>query len=144
MSGGRPSDYTPEKGDEICARLAHGESLNSICKEDDQPAMPTVYRWLRQNEEFRNNYACAREDQADTLAEEIIEIADDSGADTIVDEETGQIKADGEWINRARLRVDARKWVASKLKPKKYGDTTKAEVAISGGLAVTWRPPSPS
>lgn len=103
---GRPTTYTPETADRICEQLALGRSLLQICKADDMPCMVTVYKWLRQNEEFANNYTRAREDQADTHADELLGIADDPSLDP----------------NDKRVRVDARKWVASKLKPKKYGD----------------------
>jgi hypothetical protein len=102
---GRPSKYKPSLGDEICARLSQGESLVKICKDDHMPAPKTVYAWLREHEDFRNNYVRARDEQAETYADEITFIAD-----TATD------------YNLARLQVDARKWVASKLKPKKYGD----------------------
>lgn len=117
---GRPSSYTPEIAAEICKRLALGESLRAICSDSDMPDRTTVFRWLHSSPDFRNHYARAREDQADTFAEEIIEIADDGRNDTIVTERGEQ--PDTEWIARSRLRVDARKWVMSKLAPKKYGD----------------------
>lgn len=103
---GRPSDYSQEIADEICERLINGQSLNSICKRDDMPGATTVYRWIDEKPAFRDKYARARSDQADTLADEILDIADDGDED----------------VQRSKLRVDARKWVASKLKPKKYGD----------------------
>ena len=106
---GRPSDYDPEMTTIICARLAEGEPLSRMCKEDGMPSIMSVYRWLDAHPEFREKYARARADQADTLADEIVEIADE--------------RTSPEMINQQRLRVDARKWVASKLKPKKYGDS---------------------
>ena len=86
------------------------------------PSTSVVYRWLSDDEhkEFRDNYAQAREQQADLLADEIIEIADDSSGDVI--EVNGKVVMDHEFAARSRLRVDARKWKASKLAPKKYGD----------------------
>ena len=139
MPGGRPSEYTPEMGDKICEGLASGRSLNSMCKGDDFPALCTVYKWMRQNPDFAANYTRAREDQADTLADEIVEIADDKSGDTEIDE-NGRRRLDQEFVARSRLRVDARKWVASKLKPKRFGDRagestdTTVEVRILGGL----------
>lgn len=117
MPGGRPSDYSTETTAIICARLADGESLRSICRDAEMPDLVTVYRWIGKYPEFSQQYARAREDQADTLAEQIIDIADNVENDT---NEDGSVNQDN--IQRARLRVDARKWVASKLKPKKYGD----------------------
>lgn len=104
---GRPSDFTQEIADAICERLAEGESLRKICLGDDMPNKATVFRWLGLHQSFSDQYARAREEQAETLADEIVEIAD------------GNKDSDPQ---RDRLRVDARKWVASKLKPKKYGD----------------------
>ena len=95
--------------------------MASICRADDMPCESSVYGWLRKNEEFLQNYTRAKEDQADLLAEQIIEIADETSNDTVTGKD-GQEIANSEWINRSRLRVDARKWVAAKLKPKKYGD----------------------
>lgn len=122
---GRPTDYSDELAAAICERLADGESLKAICDSAEMPNKATVYRWLLARPEFCDLYTRAREDQADTLADEIIDIADDNSSDTITKENgdgsTYEV-ANTEWINRSRLRVDARKWVASKLKPKKYGD----------------------
>lgn len=79
------------------------------------PAASTIFKWLASNEEFAEQYARAKEAQADAMADEIVDIADgDNGADP----------------QRDRLRVDARKWVAAKLKPKKYGD--KLDVTSGG------------
>lgn len=126
MPAGRPSDYTTATAVEICTQIVEGKSLNKICLSDGMPDVRTVYRWLSVNEEFRQQYARAKEDQADTLADEIIDIADDTARDTIeVKGEDGSVIreiANTEWISRSRLRVDARKWIASKLKPKKYGE----------------------
>jgi len=115
--------YTPEIGDKICERLADGESLRKICASDDMPNKATVFRWLAGNATFRDQYACAREVQADTLADEIVDIADD-GSNDYMETEQGGVKYDGDAVARSKLRVDARKWVASKLKPKVYGDKT--------------------
>lgn len=122
---GRPSDYGPEIAALICSRLADGNSLRTICKADDMPDARTVYRWLESHEEFRQQYARAREDQADALAEEILEIADDSAADYVETDDGPRLNS--EHVQRSRLRVDARKWLASKMAPKKYGD--KLELA---------------
>jgi hypothetical protein len=136
---GRPSAYTQAIGDYICERLATSNvSLRKICEEDGVPSISSVMRWLAENEAFRAQYAHAREAQADFLAEEIIEIADDSSRDTIAIEKNGQTIEieDKEWTSRAKLRVDARKWIASKLKPKKYGDKLELDNKVSGKLQV--------
>jgi hypothetical protein len=119
---GRPSDYTDELAIEICFRIVNGESLNRICKDDHMPNVATVYRWLQKLEDFRNMYTRAKEDQADTLADEIQDISDEKPMMTIVTDDESVEKLDPVGINRNRLRIDARKWIAAKLKPRKYGD----------------------
>lgn len=130
---GRPSDYTQEVGDAICERLADGESLRAICADDEMPNRATVFRWLGANEAFRDQYAHAREAQAEALADDIVSIADEevtmvrSDKHNSRDDDGGgntEVVFDATAVNRNRLRVDARKWVAAKLAPKKYGDRT--------------------
>lgn len=118
---GRPSTYSEKVALEICARIARGESLNSICKDEGMPGLTAVYAWLLRHEDFAKQYARAREDQADTLADEIVAIADDGRNDTYIDAD-GNKRTDNDVIQRSKLRVDARKWVAAKLKPRKYGE----------------------
>lgn len=124
---GRPSIYSQELANRICDRIADGESMRSICREEGMPDKRTMLRWLNANAEFRTQYAHAREEQADNLVEEILDIADDGWNDTYLDDE-GNKRTDHDVIARSRLRVDARKWIAAKLAPKKYGD----KLAIGG------------
>lgn len=128
---GRPSSYTPEIGGKICGRLSDGESLRSICRSDDMPDKSTVFRWLLADAIFRDQYARARDEQADTLAEEILDISDDGSNDWMVrhgkDGEDLGWQVNGEHIQRSRLRVDSRKWYAGKVAPKKYGDKQQLE-----------------
>jgi nitrogen fixation-related uncharacterized protein len=84
------------------------------------PVHSTVYLWLLQNKQFSDNYAKAREEQADTLADEIQAIADEEPREVVDDK--GIARVDSGWVTWQKNRVDARKWVASKLKPKKYGE----------------------
>jgi hypothetical protein len=96
------------------------------------PNISTVFRWLERHAEFSERYVRARDMQADALADEILDIADDSRNDWVErmnkdGTPSGQYVADSEVINRARLRVDSRKWIASKLKPKKYGERLEIE-----------------
>lgn len=129
---GRPTIYTDEIADSILTRLADGEPLTRICKEPDLPGLTTVYRWLESDDSFRDKYARAREEQADTLADEIVRIADEAPPP---DGETGKI--DSAWVAWQRNRVEARKWTASKLKPKKYGDKlTNEHTGPDGGAVV--------
>jgi hypothetical protein len=133
---GRPSDYTPETANAICTLIVDGMSLRSICKRDGFPDVSTVYRWLANHEDFCEQYARAKEDQADTLADDIIDIADDGSNDYVTKtREDGSTyeTVDYDHIARSRLRVDSRKWIAAKLKPKKYGE----KIEHSGTVGVS-------
>lgn len=125
---GRPTDYSTEVTGIICDRLADGESLRSICIDEALPHMSTVCRWLRIHAEFREQYALAREGQADALFDEMLDIADDGSNDWMEkrDADGNNIgwRENGEALQRSKLRVDTRKWMAGKLRPKKYGDKT--------------------
>lgn len=120
----RPISFTPEIADEICERLAAGESLRAICRDEHIPDKTTVGRWLadKNNQAFRTQYAQAREAQADHYLEEIIEIADNATDDIRALGNNTPLGINASAIARARLQVDARKWVMSKLAPKKYGE----------------------
>lgn len=120
---GRPSIFSDELALTICDRIAKGESVRTICLDDDMPSGATVFKWLADPAmaTFTEQYTRAREAQADFYAESIIQIADDGRNDTYLDE-NGNQRTDQDVIARSRLRVDARKWYASKLAPKKYGD----------------------
>jgi hypothetical protein len=145
---GRATEFDQAIADVICDRLTNGESLRNIALDDAMPAASTVYKWLSQNEQFAEQYAHAREAQADTLADEIVDIADDGSNDWMERElESGKTieVVNAEHIARSRLRVDARKWVAAKLKPKKYGDKIEAEVNHNlSPEALAWLGISPS
>lgn len=118
--GGRPTKYTLEIALEICERIADGESLKSICGDERMPKKTAVYEWLLRHKEFADIYARAREDQADTLADEIHAISDEL-PQQIVDDK-GKTRYDSAYVQWQKNRVDARKWVAAKLKPKKYSE----------------------
>lgn len=124
------STYTEEIADKICEELARGKSLVKICDEIDV-SYSTIMKWLRDFDDFSQKYAHAREAQADYLADEIIQIADDSTHDSVVDED-GNLRLNTEFVARSRLKVDSRKWIASKLLPKKYGD--RQEIDLSGSV----------
>jgi len=118
---GRPSSYTETIAGTICERIAAGESLRGITSEAGMPDEATVYRWIAKDESFREKYALARARAMDVMAEELLLIADDGRNDTYTDAE-GNERTDADVIARSRLRVDTRKWLMSKLAPKKYGD----------------------
>lgn len=128
---GRPSKFTQVLADAICDRIAEGESLRAICIDSDMPNRSTVFLWLANSKDFSDQYARAREAQADKYVEEIIEISDDGTNDTYTTEKGEEVNHDV--IARSRLRVDARKWVAARLAPKKYGDRIMQEVMGEGG-----------
>ncbi|HLW29203.1 MAG TPA: hypothetical protein VKY54_15855 [Kiloniellales bacterium] len=123
---GRPTLYTPELAEAICLRLSEGESLRSVCRDEAMPAKQTVLRWIARHDEFRAQYAKAKEEGAEALAEEIFDIADDGSNDWMeqLDKEGNVVgwKLNGEHVQRSRLRIDTRKWYLSKILPKKYGD----------------------
>jgi hypothetical protein len=109
---GRPTVYTEELAAQICDRLAHGESLRSICDDGDMPHRQTIFNWLRSNQSFFDQYAHAREIAADIAFDEMQEIADNA---TPVD------------VQVAKLRVDTLKWRLARQSPKKYGERQKLE-----------------
>lgn len=118
---GRPTLYTPELAAEICRRLADGESLRKICEAEAMPDESTVRLWVVEDRDgFYTHYTRARQAQALKWADEVVDIADDSTFDAKMTE--NGIVVDGEAIARARLRVDTRKWILSKVLPKVYGD----------------------
>ena len=125
---GRPTDFTPEISSLICERVAtHAFGLKRLCKiYDDMPDESTVYLWRIKNKEFSQQYAQAKMRQADLLAEECIDIADDDSQDIKVNDE-GYETFNGEFVARSRLRIDTRKWMASKLLPKQYGERRELE-----------------
>ena len=139
---GRPSKFTQKLANTICDRIAKGESVRLIAEDKDMPAQKTVYNWLKDRPEFLQQYMRAREDQADFWAEEIIEISDNTNDDITTKKNPDGTEYDTvnhEHIQRSRLRVDSRKWLASKLKPKRYGDTKKLELAGEGGGPIDMR-----
>jgi hypothetical protein len=121
---GRPTMYSQEIADEICDRLAHGETLRSIIAASPHlPTRQTIYRWNSENLEFSDQYKKARAEQADYYAELIIDESYSSHDASI-----------------GRLRVDALKWAASKMAPKKYGD--KIEIETAQPLTLSFQLPS--
>lgn len=116
---GRPSKRTPELCREICDRLSRGESLATICADAHMPDTSNVREWLRKDEEFQADYARAREAQAEFYADEIVKIADDCTD-----------------AGKARLQMDARKWYASKLAPKRYGDKIDVNANVTGEVKI--------
>jgi len=134
----RPSKFTQKLADAICEQLVDGKSLRTICSTAKMPGRSTVVRWLAENEAFRNQYARARELQADTLADEILDIADKAvmgeklkkdGRGKVIERRTGDM------VERSKLMIDARKWYAGKLQPKKYGERVALDHGVQDNLA---------
>jgi hypothetical protein len=121
--------YSQEIADRVLGRMVEGDSLRKICEMEGMPSRRSIFYWLKDNEEFRERYEIARLMQVEYWAHEIIEIADDTSGDFIITEQ-GERVVDHENINRARLRVDARKWLMSKLHPQRYGDRVTADVTV--------------
>lgn len=117
--------------EEILRRLAAGESLRAICRDEGFPAPSTVLDWCAADTDFGERYARARITGYKLLAEEIIEIADDSTGDTTYSD-SGP-KMDAEFVARSRLRVDTRKWLLAKMLPKVYGDKLAVEASGPDG-----------
>ena len=114
---GRPSTYTEEMGNLICDKLTEGVSLRKLCMSEEFPSASTVYLWLDRFPEFAEKYARAREAATEDMLEDLLEIADDPKMDA----------------QEKRVRIDTRKWVMGRLKPKKYGDKSTVDVGNKEG-----------
>lgn len=106
----------------IFTEIQNGRAVRNVLKDNGMPDVTTFYRWIEEDTEKAKQYARACEVRADAIFDEIIDIADDSSGDRKVVEH-GEVM-DSEYVARSRIRIDARKWIASKLNPKKYGDKT--------------------
>lgn len=121
---GAPSQYSQEVADAICSLLAQGWSLRKVIEYGYEeysdlkfPSMATVFKWMREHEEFLKQYARAKQESADAMAEEILDIADKTE-----DQIMGIDKSDGARVQAQKLRIDTRKFLMAKMKPKIYGD----------------------
>lgn len=132
---GRPSKFTEELALAICSIIASGESLRKLCQRPGMPHIDTVREWLIQKPLFSAQYARAREAQADLLADEIIEIADDKSQDILDIAEGGDSRmiTNSAAVQRAKLQVDARKWKASQMAPKRWGQQQTQVTGPDGG-----------
>jgi len=127
---GQHPSYTLEMGIRVCEAISESQmGIKKLCLENDwMPSATTIKKWVREDakenetdkEGFATLYARAKDEQADSLVEEMLDIADDKTKDTVSTEfgESGNAVA----VARARLQIDTRKFIAAKLKPKKYGD----------------------
>jgi hypothetical protein len=137
MSLGRPSSFTKETADKICEQIATtSKGLRSICSQEGMPSLRTVMNWLHEGEkqdskqeyrDFLQQYARAKDEQADLLVEEMIDIAEHTNEDHTAFTGINVIQRD-------KLRIETRKWIAMKLKPKKYGD--KVDLNHAGTIGI--------
>ena len=127
---GRPSEYSDDEADAICAWVMEGGSLRAYCRQAGRSGA-TVYAWMRENAGFQSRYSRACEDRADSLSDEGLEIADECGINPTI-----------EGVAAAKLRWEARKWIASKLRPQKWGDKQVVEHvgAVSIRIGIPQKP----
>jgi hypothetical protein len=119
----RPTLYSEKMGKAICLAISEGASLREICAIDSMPDKSSIFKWLVTHKEFTDQYAHARAVQAEMSTEEMLYIADDVTGDV-----SGELQIpNGVAVQRAKLRIETRKWIASKLLPKKYGDKQQME-----------------
>ncbi|MGA0605382.1 hypothetical protein ACO2Q0_05215 [Phenylobacterium sp. VNQ135] len=120
--GGHEPTYTPEIGEEICFRLANGESLISICREEHLPTPATVYRWVNRIPEFQDMYVDARQFQGDYLFDETRELA-------------REVTPGNVWA--CRFKFDLIRWQAPRLSPRKYCERLVAQDAAEMAQPMT-------
>ena len=118
----RPSIFTEELASTICYRLSLGESARQICRDEQMPSMSTLMKWLTEpdKQQFSEQYARARDYQADFYADEVVDLADELSE-----------AADNNEIARAKLRIDSRKWKCARMTPRKWGDKSSVDVTSS-------------
>lgn len=124
---GNPTTYTKELAIEICNKISTcSDGLKILCSKNPHwPCRDTIYQWLKDHRFFSDLYAQAKRQQIEAIVDDILVIADDTSTDTLIktnkDGEEYEC-SNNEWINRSRLRVDTRKWLAAKLAPRLYGE----------------------
>ena len=118
---GRPTIYSQELIESICEQISNGKSLRAVCRSKDMPSISTVMAWLSEKDEFSEQYRRATEQREDFHFEEMMEIAD-------------KVLPESAEVAKAKLQIDTRKWVLSRMNPKKYGD--KQQMEHSGDVAV--------
>jgi hypothetical protein len=144
MAGGRPELYSNELAIKICTEIASTTlGLKSLCKlHEDFPSHGTIFKWLAENKEFLDLYTRAKEMQAENIADEMLEIADDGSNDlmTVVKGDSSYEIENKEVTSRSKLRIETRKWISAKLLPKKYGDRIQQDINLKGEVmaVVDW------
>lgn len=128
---GRPRFNVAEIWPRIFERISCGESLNAILKTDGYPSYAWATKTLREDPELRRQYEIAREDRADALADDLVELADTPMPKGLQGSDASA------WVQQLRLQVDVRKWVAAKLRPRIYGDRIDLEVTHHEQISIT-------
>lgn len=140
---GRPTKYTPEIADEICRRMSEGQTLNTICSDPRMPSRPTVLRWKNADVDgFLDRFTRAREDLIDHWEDELMDVADDGRNDYVERmSKSGETYTafSKENVERSKLRVDARKWMLSKLRQAKFGDKIEQTHKADEGFLMAWQ-----
>ena len=126
--------FNQEQFDFIIKHIEEGNSLRSALREPNTPSSETFYKWLDSDELKAKRYARACEKRADSIFEDILDIADESENDTVEINKDGVVETyvNHENIQRAKLRVDARKWMLGKMNPKKYSDKSSLDLTTNG------------
>lgn len=115
---GRPTLYSKKLADEICTKLAEGKSMRSVCREEKMPEMETVWRWLREKQDFNEQYVRATQERTEAQNELLLELGDQA----IALSQSVDFKASNAVVSAVKLKADNLRWSMSKMKPKKYGD----------------------
>lgn len=135
------SVYTDAIARKICERIMRKETLEAICSEPGMPAIRVVIRWLANPKlaDFREMYYYARRVQAEMLIDEIITIADGTDKDWVPTYDRHGVqngmRPDNDAIQRSRVRIDTRKWLAARLVPRIYGEHVQVDHGLTGDLA---------
>lgn len=125
--------FSQEVADAVCSRIANGESLRKAAKAQGT-SLPAFLDWCNARPELADQYARAMATRMELMAEEILEISDESITTVNYDGDNVELSLDSTAVQRNRLRVDTRKWLMSKMAPKKYGD--KMDVNHAGTVSL--------
>jgi hypothetical protein len=137
---GRPPMYNSKLAQNICMEVATtARGIDEICEANSKfPKSTTIYRWLIHNPEFRGMMDAARKSQLDLLQDQIIPISDTPKVGQVVTlDRKGEVieRKASDMIEHRKLQIETRKWMLSKLLPKKFGDSHGNEPA-SGMTAI--------
>lgn len=136
----RPSKYNQQIANKILGLISEGNSLREICKSKDMPSEAAVYRWLNKLETFRSNYVRACEDRTEVRVEQIAEIEQEMIREV---KECDDSKLANALVQAYKQKIDDIKWIASKLKNKKYGDRLALAGDDSSPLQINFAVPRP-